>query len=141
MSENYQGDYYGWLTSTAAALEQGRFDQVDRVQVAEELRDMGKSERRGIVSQMRVIMVHLLKIQHQPAKRTRSWDITILNARGEIAKLFTESPSLAGRSHELMVDAYDSARLWAADETGLPFEAFPLECPFVVADVMEPRAA
>ncbi len=136
MSENYDGDYYGWLATTATALEEGRLGDIDRDQVAEELRDMGKSEKRGVVSHMRIIMMHLLKIRHQPEFHTRSWDLTIAASREALDEEFEDSPSLAALAATLRARAYKGARIDAAVETGLPLETFPVECPFCINDVI-----
>jgi hypothetical protein len=71
--EDYNGDYYAWLTDTAQALVDGRLADVNAAQVAEELQDMGKTERRVLRSHIKRILVHQLKIRYQPGKHTRSW--------------------------------------------------------------------
>ena len=135
-TDQYCGDYYGWLEQTAKAIEEGRFSEIDRAQIAEELRDMGKAERRAIESYMERIMVHLLKIEHQPGKHTRSWDLSIATSRVRLKKLFSESPSLATQAEELMIEAYETARLEAARQTGLRLETFPEQCPFGIGTIV-----
>lgn len=136
MSENYGNDYYGWLTSTAQAVLEGR--DFDRAQVAEELQDMGKSEKRGIVSHLRVILLHLLKIRYQPDmhSHSRSWDASMRNSRHALLEEFEDSPSLAAQADALMLRAYPTARSNAEAETGLPLDTFPKACPFSVEDVI-----
>ena len=136
MMENYGGDYYTWLNTTAQAIEQGRLSAMDQAQVAEELRDMGKSERRSIESFLERILVHLLKIEHQPGKHTRSWDLSIQDSRVRLRKLFRDDPSLRPECSELIREAYETARLTAAGQTGLDLDVFPEQCPYSVADVV-----
>ena len=126
-----------WLTSTARALDEGRWREVDAAQVAEELRDMGKSERRAIESLLEVILVHILKICYQGDRRSRSWDLSIANSRLRLKKLLSENPSLAARTNELITDVYESARIEAASQTDMPLEVFPAECAYTVGDIME----
>lgn len=134
--DNYRGDYYDWLLTTALAVEDARFEDIDRFQLAEELRDMGRAERRGLRSQIERIMVHLLKIRCQPLRHGRSWDVSIDDARLQISEGLEDSPSLRREIPELMERAYRHARNQAAIETGLDPKAFPEECPFSMAEVL-----
>lgn len=133
---DYENDYYGWLTETAKAVEEGRWSDIDAAQLAEELMDMGKSERRGIESHLRRILMHILKIRYQPGLHTRSWDLSIKESRYEAVKLIGENPSLAARTDELIANAYGSARYWAARETEIALDVFPEQCPYSAEDVM-----
>lgn len=135
--ENYNGDYYAWLTSTARALEEGRWSDVDAAQVAEELWDMSKSERRGIESHLGRILTHILKIRYQPGRHTRSWDLSIEESRVRLTRLLADNPSLAARVDELIAEAYETARLAAARQTQIALDVFPVQCPFSLHDVME----
>jgi hypothetical protein len=55
---------------------------------------MGRSEKRALASHLRVLLLHLLKWQEQPARRGPSWRRSIRNARQEIEEIVAESPSL-----------------------------------------------
>jgi hypothetical protein len=57
----YEQDYYGWLKQTALSLRQRAFEQLDMEHLIEELEDMGRSEKRAIESNLRVVLLHLLK--------------------------------------------------------------------------------
>ena len=133
----YEQDYTGWVEDTARAIEEGRFSEIDRVALADEVRDLGKSERRAIESALRVLLIHLLKAKYQPEKKTRSWEASISVQRKHVAKFLRESPSLHPELPELLSDAYDDARIKAADETGIDFDAFPETCEWTVAEVLE----
>ncbi|MCF8015238.1 MAG: DUF29 domain-containing protein, partial [Chromatiaceae bacterium] len=78
---DYDGDFYAWTLQTAQQLRSGQLDQVDLAQVAEEIEDMGKSDRRALESHLKILMLHLLKWQHQPSHRGVSWRLSIANAR------------------------------------------------------------
>ena len=60
-----------------ACSEQGRLDEVDAENVAEEILDVGSNEYDKLESALRVLLMHMLKWDHQPEKRTRSWENTI----------------------------------------------------------------
>ncbi len=55
---------------------------------------MGRAERHALSSQLRRLMVHILKWKYQPEKRSTSWIRTIVNARQEIKELQEYMPSL-----------------------------------------------
>jgi CRP-like cAMP-binding protein len=134
--ENYRGDYYDWLNTTALAIEEGRLCEIDAAQVAEELRDMGKSERRALRSHLKRVLVRLLKIAHQPGKHTRSWDLSIEESRLLIREELEESPSLRRELSELLVQAYRESRLQAARQTGLDLSVVPDQCPYTVDETL-----
>lgn len=136
MTTNYDTDYYAWLTETAKAVEEGRWSDVDAAQIAEELIDLSKSERRGIESHLERIIMHILKIRYQPGCHTRSWDLSIAESRMRVKKLLGENPSLAARIEEMISDAYETARYEAARETNIALDVFPEECPYSTDDVM-----
>ncbi len=95
MTENYQGDYYQWLTTTAQAIDERRFDAIDARQVAEELRDIGKGEQRSIETHFELILIHLLMIRYQPGRHTRSWDLSIAGYQSRIAKRALQPQSMS----------------------------------------------
>jgi hypothetical protein len=132
----YKQDYAGWVEDTARAIEEGRFNEIDRAALADEVRDLGKSERREIESALRVLVMHLLKAKYQPEKRSRSWDASVRVQRKQLAKFLRESPSLRPELLELLADAYDKARIEAADETGIDIDTFPETCEWTVAEVL-----
>lgn len=73
MSKTYLVDFNSWIDQTVRLLQQRRWHEVDVERLIEEVEDLGKSERRGIVSQMIRLLLHLLKWQYQPQRRSDSW--------------------------------------------------------------------
>ena len=80
----YEDDFYAWTQHQAEVLRampvsDNRFD---REHVAEEIEDLGKSERDAVRSQIRRIIEHLLKLAYSPAEEPRfDWMETIDDAR------------------------------------------------------------
>jgi hypothetical protein len=132
----YTEDYAGWVEDTACAIEQGRFSEIDRSALADEVRDLGKTERRELESALEVLLTQMLKARYQPQKKTRSWELTMRVQRKHIGKFLRRSPSLQPELPELIQDAYDTARLKAADETGMETDVFPEACEWTVAEVL-----
>jgi hypothetical protein len=132
----YEQDYAGWAEDTAMAIEEGRFDEIDRTALADEIRDLSKSERARIESALRVLLIHLLKAKYQPAKHTKSWDHTINIQRLHVARYLRDSPSLRAQLDQLLSDAYETVRFDAENETGLMLDTFPETCEWTVAEVL-----
>ena len=133
----YEQDLYAWLTGNAQLLRQGRLSEIDAEHIAEELEDMGKSERRAIESYLGVLILHLLKWHYQPLLRGPSWQQSIDNARDAIDRRLQDSPSLRPRLSELIAARYGNVRKNAMRETGLPLQTFPETCPFSIAQLLD----
>jgi len=133
---DYDRDFFAWTQETARAIEAGRFEEIDRVALADEVESLGKCDRREIVRRLATIITHLLKTKYQPEKQTRSWQNTIKRERRELDLLLADSPSLKAQLPELLAVAYGNARRDAANETGLGIDAFPETCEWTVAELL-----
>jgi hypothetical protein len=112
-------------------------ENLDTVNLAEEIEDMGRSEKRAVESNLEILLMHLLKYKFQPQMRSNSWRFTILEHRKRLRKAFKDSPSLKNYLIEVLNDCYEEARQMAATETGLPIERFPLASPFSVDETLD----
>ena len=121
----YEQDYYQWLTTTAQQLRQGKLAEVDLVNLIEEIEDMGRSERKAVRSNLRILLMHLLKYKYQPGKWTNSWLFTIVEHRKRLQQYLNDSPSLKPYFSEVFDECYQDAMDLAAAETGLSHENFP----------------
>ena len=130
-------DYVKWAFEQAALIKAGRFDQVDILNVAEEIEDVGKSEIRAFESHLEVVLIHMLKWDFQPAKRSRSWDASIFSNRHRILRLLKVNPSLRARQEASIEAAYEFARRSAARQTRLDLASFPEACPYDWSQIME----
>ena len=132
----YADDFYIWTQEQGARLRAGDLDALDLENLAEEIESLGKSQFGSLVSAWRVVLLHMLKFDHQPSRRTRSWVITIATHRETAVDELRDSPGLKGRVTEAMERAYRRARLEAADETGLPLKTFPETCPYTREEML-----
>ena len=130
-------DRYAWTLESANRLRSGRLAGLDLERIAEELEEMGRSEKHALSSHLKVLMLHLLKWRHQPSFRGVSWQLSITNARDEIQELLEDSPSLRRQLPDLMMRRYPVARQHAVLETGLPEATFPTQCPFTVEQLLD----
>ena len=133
----YDEDFALWSAKQAALLREGRFDQLDIENVAEEIASLGDSQRDEIESRLGVLLLHLLKWNFQPEKRSNSWRATIVEQRNRIRRRILRSPSLKTYPGEVLLDEYESARLYASGETALPLSDFPQNCPYSIEQILD----
>nr|VFJ58438.1 MAG: protein of unknown function DUF29 [Candidatus Kentron sp. FM]VFJ76472.1 MAG: protein of unknown function DUF29 [Candidatus Kentron sp. FM]VFK18169.1 MAG: protein of unknown function DUF29 [Candidatus Kentron sp. FM] len=131
----YESDFYAWTNQQAALLRAGDFSRIDIENIVEEIEGMGRRERRELVNRLKILLVHLLKWQYQPAFRGRSWTLTIKEQRKELELHLSDNPSLKSSISQSMKDAYELAVIRAKNETGL--ESFPKVCPYGFHEVMD----
>jgi hypothetical protein len=131
----YERDFYSWLMEQAGFVRDGRWDAVDRDNLAEEIESLGREQFNKLVSALRVLMMHMLKWDHQPERRSRSWMLSITVQREHLADVLDDNPGLKPRIAEALHRAYRTARLEAAQETGLDDKVFPATCPYSFDDV------
>ncbi len=135
--ESGEQDYHAWLVEQAAHLRARRFEKLDSEAIAEELEDMGRSERLAIESHLKNLLLHLLKWSRQAKRRSGSWRDTIDTARDAIVDLLEDSPSLRPQLSEFIERQYPRARRSAANQTGLAEAKFPPACPFIFAQIFD----
>jgi len=126
----YEKDVYGWALRQAALIRAGRFSEIDAVNVAEEIESVGISEYHRLVSALRVLLVHMLKWDFQPERRSRSWTLTVIEQRERLEQTLGRNPSLKSSLDEASVHAYREAKPAAARESGLPLKVFPETNPY-----------
>jgi hypothetical protein len=136
MSKTDLADFNSWITQTTQLLRENRWHEVDVAQLIEKMEDLGKSERRGIASQLTRLLLHLLKWQYQPQRRSDSWLDSITDARTQIELALEDSPSLGNYPAEQLEESYQRARRQAAKQTRLEISAFPNACPYSIEFVL-----
>jgi hypothetical protein len=133
----YETDYLAWIEATVQQLERKDLAQVDWENLIEELKDMGRSERRSLESNLVVLLTHLLKWQYQPTMRSGSWKGSITEHRRRLRKALHESPSLRPYFKEILAECYSDAVRIASDETGLSVVSFPQISPHSEAQILD----
>ncbi|MGL5871605.1 MAG: DUF29 domain-containing protein [Xenococcaceae cyanobacterium] len=132
----YERDYYLWLENTAQILREQNLARLDIPNLLEEIEDMGKSEKRAVFNNLKILLMHLLKYKYQQQKRSNSWRYTITEHRQRIEAAFEDSPSLNKYFLESFDKCYQNARKLAADETGLSIDIFPVQSPFASEETL-----
>lgn len=142
----YDTDFIAWVESTTQLLKQGKFSKLDIKNLIEEVEDLGKSQKLSLKSHLRVLLMHLLKWQYQPNRRSypessnewheNSWARTIRTQRDDIQDFLADSPSLYNYLSEVLADSYKKARENASEETRINLSDFPESCPYTEAQIL-----
>jgi hypothetical protein len=133
---DYDTDFYGWTQQQAAALRAKDWAALDLAHLAEEVEDVGNSVRFALERQLVRLLLHLLKLTHDPATRPRrGWRVTVAGAREEVAKRATGA--LQHHPARYLPDAYRQARRQAALALDRPLTTFPEACPWTVEQALD----
>jgi hypothetical protein len=133
----YETDYLKWIETTVEKLRVGDYSNIDWQNLIEEIEDLGRSERRSLESNLVVVLMHLLKWQFQPDRRSGSWKASIAEHRRRIRKAVKDSPSLRPYLEEVFSECYSDAVEQASAETGLSIETFPQSCIYTAIEVLD----
>src|SRR4051812_47516602 len=113
----YEDDFYAWTQYQAEVLRtlptsDNRFD---REHLAEEIEDLGNSERDAVRSQIRRILICFLKLAYSPARDPRfDWRGSLIDARAVLGDKL--SPSLRRDIEARLTRLYAAARKQAEVE-------------------------
>ena len=133
----YDRDFNLWAQEQAKALRARQFTRLDYDNLIEEIEDMGKSEKKAVASNLRIVLLHLLKYKYQSAKRTDSWINSIVEHRIRLLEDFEDSPSLKRHCQSVFDKQYQYARKQASIETKLSIDSFPEESPFTFSQTLD----
>ncbi|MBV8772627.1 MAG: DUF29 domain-containing protein [Deltaproteobacteria bacterium] len=136
LGDVYERDYYAWTCIQVHALREHQVSRLDWENLAEEVEDLGKAERHRLEGHLESLLMHLLKWDHQPQRRSRSWNSSIREHRYRIQRVLRDNPSLQAMLPQVFADAYEGARFSAEKETGMELSAFPKSCPWAIDDAL-----
>jgi hypothetical protein len=136
----YDQDFLLWTQQQAECLKKGHWAELDVEHLVEELEALGRSEQKELGSYLQVLLIHLLKCQYQPERRTKSWDNTLSNCRVQIQDCLEDTPSLQCFLQDAVwiQKYYRRACRDTAKETQKSVENFPTECPFTIEQILDP---
>ena len=138
----YDDDYFAWTQHQAMVLRTMAVadNRFDRENVAEEIEDLGRSERDAVRSQVRRIIEHLLKLAYSPAQQPRfDWMASIAEARATLGDKI--SPTLRRDAEAMLAKLYEDGR----DRAELGLRSYgetqaannlPAECPYTIEEIL-----
>jgi hypothetical protein len=142
--ELYEADFYAWTQAQAKELRRLAHTRpnlpLDLAHIAEEIRDLGKSEQDAVFSLAQQILQHLLLIEHSPAIDQRlHWADEIDGFRDQIERKL--SPSILRRLQRALGDLYGAARRRVPREMERHGErqaaaALPEACPYTLEQIV-----
>jgi len=109
---------YQTAVAIQRALQQQDWTALE-IGIEELIASLGKSEERALRSQLIRLMMHVIKWNIQPQRRSRSWLLTISNARLEIAEILEYEPHLQPKIAQLWDKCFQAAVELAETETGI----------------------
>jgi hypothetical protein len=131
----YDDDETSWLDYMATLAAQGHAAALDLKHLQEYLADTARRDKREVSHRLIVLIVTLLKWEHQPEKRSRAWEIAIGEQREDLQELL-ESTTLRNYAKQELPKAYQRSVRRAAVETDLPDQNFPDECPYTLVHLV-----
>ena len=132
----YDTDVYSWALEQERLIREGRWDEIDLDNVAEEIESVGKSEHNALESCLARVIQHMLKWDYQEGKRTRSWVGSIDVDRVRATLRLEKNPGLKSELDDIMRSAYRLAVAYARKDTGLSRSVFPESCAYDFEAVM-----
>lgn len=138
----YDDDFFAWTQYQAEVLRtlRTRDNRFDGEHLAEEIEDLGNSERDTVRSQVRRILVHFLKLTYSPAQDPRfDWMASIIDARAVLDDKL--SSSLRQDVEARLTRLYAAARKQTVVDLLKYHEraaaaALPAECPYTVDQLL-----
>ena len=97
-----EADLHSWARHQAELLRAGRLSEIDAAAIAEEIDDVGEEQYDKLESAFRALMLHLLKRDHQPSRRSPSWTLIIREQRRRVERRLRKNPGLKSQVDEAL---------------------------------------
>ena len=137
----YDTDFHEWAVHTAELLRERRFAEVDLESLVEEVEALANANKKAVWSQLRRLVMHLLKAKIQPQRFGRSWATSVVDAQAKLKYDFKVSPSLRRYAKGELEEIYETAINDAIRETMLTTRAkdlpLPQHCPYTLEDLLD----
>jgi hypothetical protein len=145
MSKLYDSDFFEWTREQAGLLRRLQSERantpLDLENLAEEIESLGKSDLRGLMSELARIVEHLLKLEYSPADSPRrGWRESLTAHRFAAEAILEDSPSLRRVLPERLSKAYRIGRLQAGRGLtidGIAQDVLPETCPYALREIMD----
>ncbi len=99
-------------------IKQGHIEE-STIGIEELIDALSRSDKRALRSQLTRLMMHIIKWQIQPERRSRSWLASIENAKIEIEDILEYEPHLKPEMPRLWDKCFNAANRLAKKETGI----------------------
>ncbi|MEM9275726.1 MAG: DUF29 domain-containing protein [Cyanobacteria bacterium P01_F01_bin.143] len=144
----YEQDFNRWREVVIKQIKAKNFQAIDWENLVVELEDMGKAEKRAFVSNLTILIAHLLKLMIQkdaPNTMKGSWYSSVTEHRFRVQKDLQDNPSFKSYLAEAISKSYKDARKLAIKEgqkadfgVRKPSVAeYPHQCPFTIEQLLD----
>jgi hypothetical protein len=143
-SQLYEADFYAWTQQQALELRRLARTRpnlpLDLEHIAEEIRDLGKSEHDAVFNLAQRIVEHLLLIEHSPAADQQlHWADEIDGFRDQMKRKL--SPAIRRHLRRKFDDLYADGRRIVERKLrrygeDLAADALPVTCPYTLKQVL-----
>lgn len=144
----YEQDFNLWRESIIKQIKEKSFQSIDWENLIIELEDMGKAEKRAFISNLTILIAHLLKLMVQkdaPDSMKGSWNTSITEHRFRVQKDLQENPSFQSYLEEAIFKAYQDALKLAIKEGQKAsfgvrkpnIQEYPSQCPFTIEQILD----
>ncbi len=144
----YEQDYQKWLEQTINLLQVKQFNSIDIANLIEELKELGRSEKRALESNLMVLLAHLLNLKRQPDapdSMKGSWYRSVIEHRQRVLVSLKNTPSLKSYLETAIEKAYpDGSDLAIIEGKKASFgvripaqKEYPASCPFSLTEILD----
>lgn len=140
MGSLYDIDFQCWLDQTVAQLQTHDFSNLDLENLIEEIKSLGKSDKRVISSYLMRLCEHFLKLRYWESEREqcfRGWKLEVANFRLQIQAILQDSPSLKNHLRENFVPEYRNGRKLFLNGSELEARSIPPEPDFTLEQALD----
>jgi hypothetical protein len=132
----YEEDETAWLELMARLAVEHRVDELVVENLGEFLQSMANRDRREVDSRLTQLLMHRLKWEYRPHRRSRSWQRSIAEQRLKFLDLL-ESGTLRNHAQESLAGAYRRAISLAAIEAGIAESSFQALPPSSIGEALK----
>jgi hypothetical protein len=144
----YEQDFHLWIEKTISQLQNGELQKLDMENLIEELKDLGKSDKNSLESNLMILLAHLLKLNIQndaPESMKGSWYNSVIEHRKRVKKQIKKTRSLKSYLKQILEESYEDGRDIAIKEGKLASygvripqeEEYPHNCPFTIEQILD----
>jgi ribosomal protein L29 len=127
-----------WAEQQQAMLPSPRLGLAfDRMLEALTGSDLGSADREEITTRLATLLAQLLRWEFQKGARTETSAAAIRMQRIRIAMAIVRRPGFGRLPGRLLREQYRAARTLAMAQSGLGRAAFPDDCPYSIAEVLD----
>jgi hypothetical protein len=138
VSDNlYDTDFHTWTQRMAEAIRQGRWNDLDRENVADEIESLGHWDERQVRHLLSSLITELTLWWAQPELRCGKWASRIFSRRHKLQIILKDSPSLLDGLADSVAELSPLAVEKAVTKARLINNPYPGICSFTAEQILD----